>query len=197
MDIIKNTEQVILSKDDKKLKIQLMYNGDLYWQIIDAKDSIMKVFEIFKEDYQIYEVFEILYNDIKNKNIHDIYDDIKMCTSKEQLQSVYNNYEEKRNCIINYKNMSSDGFITWVSDNNYYDISNVVTIFKKDNKFVLMFNLRDYQSRNVIRFSNNNSRYKPYNICFMKHFRNLYNLEINKNQIHIEEYSYLKKLKKL
>ena len=68
---------------------------------------------------------------------------------------------------------------------------------KEDDKFRLIFNLRDYQSRNVIQFSNSCSRYKPYNICFMKHFRNLYNLEINKNQIHIDEYLYLKKVKKI
>lgn len=197
MKIIKNTGQVILADNNKKLKIQYIDNGDLYWKIDDDKNSIVKTFEITKEDYQIYGLFEILYNDIKNKNIHDIYDEINACTSKEQLQIVYNNYKEKKNNIIEYKDISSDGFITWVSDNNKYDISNVVTILKEDDKFILIFYLRDYQSRNVIRFSNSESRYKPYNLCFMKHFRNLYNLKVNKVQIHIEEYLYLKKIKKI
>ena len=84
-----------------------------------------------------------------------------------------------------------------MSDNNNYDISSVVTIFKEEDKFILLFNLRDYQSKNIIKFSNSESRYKPYNICFMRHYRNLYNLEVNKNQIHIEEYLYLKKVKKI
>ena len=197
MDVIKKTDQVILTEDNKLLKIQLMNNGDLYWKIDDNKDSKIKLFEIKKKDYQVYELFEILYNDIKNKNIYNIYNEINMCTSKEQIQKVYNSYEQEKNYICDYEDINSDLSITWVSDNNYYNISNFVTILKEDDKFILIFNLRDYQSRNVIRFSNSDSRYKPYNICFMKHFRNLYNLEINKNQIHIDEYLYLKKVKKI
>ena len=165
--------------------MELMNNGDLYWKIDDNKDSKIKLFEIKKKDYQVYELFEILYNDIKNKNIYNIYNEINMCTSKEQIQKVYNSYEQEKNYICDYEDINSDLSITWVSDNNYYNISNFVTILKGDDKFILIFNLRDYQSRNVIQFSNSCSRYKPYNICFMKHFRNLYNLEINKNQIHI------------
>lgn len=197
MDVIKKTDQVILTEDNKLLKIQLMNNGDLYWKIDDNKDSKIKLFEIKKKDYQVYELFEILYNDIKNKNIYNIYNEINMCTSKEQIQKVYNSYEQEKNYICDYEDINSDLSITWVSDNNYYNISNFVTILKEDDKFRLIFNLRDYQSRNVIQFSNSCSRYKPYNICFMKHFRNLYNLEINKNQIHIDEYLYLKKVKKI
>lgn len=197
MDVIKKTDQVILTEDNNLLKIQLMNNGDLYWKIDDNKDSKIKLFEIKKKDYQVYELFEILYNDIKNKNIYNIYNEINMCTSKEQIQKVYNSYEQEKNYICDYEDINSDLSITWVSDNNYYNISNFVTILKKDDKFILIFNLRDYQSRNVIQFSNSCSRYKPYNICFMKHFRNLYNLEINKNQIHIDEYLYLKKVKKI
>ena len=197
MDVFRNTEQVTLVDNNKSLNIQLMYNGELYWKIIDKSDSIIKKFEISKEDYQIYELFEILYNDIKSKNIYNIYDEINMCQSKEQLKIFYTNFENKRNNIINYKDIFIDDSITWVSDNNNYDISNIVTILKEEDKFILLFNLRDYQSRNVIKFSNSGSRYKPYNLCFMKHFRNLYNLEVNKNQIHIEEYLYLKKIKKI
>lgn len=73
----------------------------------------------------------------------------------------------------------------------------MLTILKEDDKYVLVFNLRDYQSRNSIRFSNGGSRYNPYNRCFMKHFKNLNNLEIEKAQINIEEYMYLKKVKKV
>ena len=197
MDVIKKTDQVILTKNNKLLKIQLINNRDLYWKIDDNKDSKIKLFEIKKKDYQVYELFEILYNDIKNKNIYNIYNEINMCTSKEQIQKVYNSYEQEKNYICDYEDINSDLSITWVSDNNYYNISNFVTILKEDDKFILIFNLRDYQSRNVFRFSNSDSRYKPYNICFMKHFRNLYNLEINKNQIHIDEYLYLKKVKKI
>ena len=197
MDVIKKTDQVILTEDNKLLKIQLMNNGDLYWKIDDNKDSKIKLFEITKKDYQVYDLFEILYNDIKTRNICNINNEINMCKSKEQLKKLYNEYEEKRKYICYYEDISGEKVITWVSDNNYYDISNSVTILKEDDKFVLLFYLRDYQSKNIIRFSNSKSRYKPYNICFMKHFKNLFNLEVNKNQIHIEEYLYLRKVKKI
>ena len=197
MELVKNTNMVVLEDENKKLVIQFMNNGDLYWVIGDTSNSNIKLFEITKEDYQIYELFELLYNDIKNKNIYNVYEEIKKCTSKEQLQKVYRKYEEHNKYIKEYDDLNISDSITWVSDNNHYDIANIVTILKEEDKYVLVFNLRDYQSRNSIRFSNSGCRYNPYNRCFMKHFKNLDNLEIDKEQINIEEYMYLKKVKKL
>ena len=197
MKLVKNTDIVILEAGNKKLAIQYFNNGDLYWVISDNNNSNMKIFEITKEDYQIYELFELLYNDIKSKNIYDVYEEIKKCTSKEQLLKVYRKYEEYNKYIKEYNDINNNDAITWVSDNNHYDIANLVTILKEEDKFVLIFNLRDYQSRNSIRFSNSGSRYNPYNRCFMKHFKNLDNLEIDQEQINIEEYMYLKKVKKV
>lgn len=197
MKLVKNTNMVVLEDENKKLVIQYFNNGDLYWVISDNNNSCMKIFEITKEDYQIYELFELLYNDIKRKNIYNVYEEIKKCTSKEQLLKVYRKYEEHNKYIKEYNDLNISDSITWVSDNNHYDIANIVTILKEEDKFVLVFNLRDYQSRNSIRFSNSGSRYNPYNRCFMKHFKNLDNLEIDKEQINIEEYMYLKKVKKV
>lgn len=197
MELVKNTNMVVLEDENKKLVIQFLNNGDLYWVISDKSNSNIKIFEITKEDYQIYELFELLYNDIKVKNIYNVYEEIKKCTSKEQLQKVYRKYEEHNKYIKEYDDLNSTDSITWVSDNNNYDSANIVTILKEEDKYVLVFNLRDYQSRNSIRFSNSGCRYNPYNRCFMKHFKNLDNLEIDKEQINIEEYMYLKKVKKL
>lgn len=195
VELIKNTDMVVLEDDKKKLAIQFMNNGDLYWVIGD--NSNIKIFEITKEDYQIYELFELLYNYIKVKNIYNVYEEIKKCISKELLHKVYQKYEEYNKYIKEYGDLNSTDSITWVSDNNNYDIANKVTILKEEDRYILVFNLRDYQSRNSIRFSNSGSKYNPYNRCFMKHFKNLYNLEIDKEQINIEEYMYLKKVKKL
>lgn len=197
MELVKKTDMVVLEDNNKKLVIQFMNNGDLYWVIGDTSNSNIKLFEITKEDYQIYELFELLYNDIKNKNIYNVYEEIKKCISKEQLLKVYRKYEEHNKYIKEYDDLNSTDSITWVSDNNHYDLANQVSIIKEEDKYILIFNLRDYKSRNSIRFSNNGSRYNPYNRCFMKQFRNLYNLEINKEQINIEEYVYLKKVKKV
>ena len=197
MEIIKNTNMIVIDDNLKKLVIQFMNNGDLYWAIRDRNNSNMKLFEITKEDYQIYELFELLYNDIKNKDIYNVYEEINKCTSKEQVLKVYRKYEEHNKFINEYDDLNRNDSITWVSDNNHYDIANQVTILKEEDKFVLVFNLKDYKSHCSIRFSNSGSRYNPYNRCFMKHFRNLYYLEINKGQINIEEYLYLKKVKKV
>ena len=197
MELVKNTNMVVLEDENKKLVIQYFNNGDLYWVISDNNNSCMKTFEITKEDYQIYELFELLYNDIKRKNIYNVYEEIKKCTSKEQLLKVYRKYEEHNKYIKEYNDLNISDSITWVSDNRNYDIANQVTILKEEDKYVLVFNLRDYQSHNSIRFSNSGSRYSPYNRCFMKHFKNLINLEIDKEQINIEEYMYLKKVKKV
>ena len=197
MELVKKTDMVVLEDNNKKLVIQFMNNGDLYWVICDTINSNIKLFEITKEDYQIYELFELLYNDIKSKNIYNVYEEIKKCISKEQILKVYRKYEEHNKYIKEYDDLNSTESITWVSDNNYYDIANTVDILKEEDKYILVFRLRDYQSKNSIRFSNSGSRYRPYNRCFMKHFKNLYNLQINRNQINIEEYMYLKKVKKL
>ena len=198
MELVKKNNYIALMEKSKKLELVFSNNGDLYWVIRDNNNSNMKLFEITKEDYQIYELFELLYNDIKNKNIYNVYDEIKKCTSKEQLLTVYRKYEENNEYIKKYNDLNgTTDSISWVSDNNHYDIANMLTILKEDDKYVLVFNLRDYQSRNSIRFSNGGSRYNPYNRCFMKHFKNLNNLEIEKAQINIEEYMYLKKVKKV
>ena len=196
MELLKKNNYIELVDKNKKLEINFLHNGELYWVIRDRSNSNIKIFEITKEDYQIYELFDLLYNDIKSKNIYNVYEEIKKCTSKKQLLKVYRKYEEHNKYIKEYDDLNSNDSITWVSDNNHYEIANIVTILKEEDKYVLIFNVRDYCGHNSIRFSNSGSRYNPYNRCFMKHFKNLCNLEIDKNQINIEEYIYLKKVKK-
>lgn len=197
MELIKKNNYIALEEKNKKIEIHFLNNGDLYWVIRDRINSNLKLFEITKKDYQIYELFELLYNDIKSKNIYNVFEEIKKCETKEQLLKVYRKYEEHNKYIKEYDDLNSFDSITWISDNNHYDEANIVTILKEEDKFILVFNLRDYKGHNSIRFSNSGSRYNPYNRCFMKHYKNLCNLEINKSQINIEEYMYLKKIKKL
>ncbi len=112
MELVKNTNMVVLEDENKKLVIQFMNNGDLYWVISDKSNSNIKIFEITKEDYQIYELFELLYNDIKVKNIYNVYEEIKKCTSKEQLQKVYRKYEEHNKYIKEYDDLNISDSIT-------------------------------------------------------------------------------------
>ena len=197
MELNRQSNRIELKDNKKRLIIQLLLNGDLYWNIYDDTDNKIKIFEITKEDYQIFELFNELYNNIKIKNIYDVYEEIKLCNSKEQLLKIYRKYEENNKYIIEYNDLNENDDISWVSDNNHYDVANIVTILKEEDKIILLFNLRDYKSRNSIRFSNSGSRYKPYNKCFMKHFKNLYECKINKEQINIEEFLYLKKTKRI
>ena len=45
-----------------------------------------------------------------------------------------------------------------------------------------------------IRFRNSGSKYKPFNICFMRLFNNLQNYDPDYHQITIEEYNYKRKI---
>lgn len=65
MELVKKNNYIALMEKSKKLELVFSNNGDLYWVIRDKNNSNMKLFEITKEDYQIYELFELLYNDIK------------------------------------------------------------------------------------------------------------------------------------
>ena len=70
-----NNKNIILIDANKELLFTYGGNGDLYW-ILKNKDSEYKeqrhdFFAITKENYQVYSIFEELFNNIHNFNIYD------------------------------------------------------------------------------------------------------------------------------
>lgn len=155
-----------LKEDEKELSIFLAGNGDLYMSMTEKRrlgkmfnDYIM--FDIKKTDEDIYNVFDILYKSIMEKN--EKY--------KTELIDKYNNIE-------------------WVSDEGRIDDEDSLTIIKHNNYYRLIFlrnnenNRHDTRRKNsrevVIRFSSSGSRYKDYVGYFMVLYSELHNIEERK-----------------
>lgn len=192
------------------VKILFARNGDLYWCFDDVNLECgvrHGSFNITKENPFIYQLFDNLYNQIKNADPYDYMIDYGFnpvgCISKYIID--YKKYDM-------YKELFDGTKITWVSDDNDYDQLNIVTITPNGQSYILDFykepqkdktGLLIYRSSSVIiRFRNSGSFYYPFNNAFMKMYQNLggYSSEFGQmpyrntneipGQIHIEDYVY-------
>ena len=188
--------QIFIEEENSYLSIFYGGNLDLYWAIHSNKrklenDSKSDMFVITKENYELYNLFENLYNDIKEINLFEDFEEDK------DKYRVYNrsNYQE----LFDEKNKT----ITWYSDETAHEVSNYLKIKKEKDCFIINFNIQEYiegYDRDFsslyyipIRFRNSGSRYDPFNIIFMRMYERLKEIDdINEygHQIHMEEYLY-------
>ena len=188
--------------DDKKiLTITFGGNLDLYWYLKGKEEKEVDTFEITKENYFLYSLFDILYNDIVNCNIFNISSIEKIFVySLKELQNLYKSKEELNKKLLDsekYKKLYNGEYICWYSDDDPIEDANYVKIIKKEDKYVLEFLSNKKAStlwlKNSIRFRNSGTKYPPFNILFMNMYNSLCSSEYDENQIHIEEYLYRKK----
>ena len=189
--------QIFIEEDNSYLSILYGGNLDLYWSIHSNKrtlenDSKTDTFTITKENYKLYNLFENLYNDIKEINLFEDFEEDK------DRYRVYNrsNYQE----LFDEENKT----ITWYSDETAHEVANYLKIKKETDCFIINFNIQenidgydsDFNSSLYdisIRFSNSGSRYDPFNIIFMRMYERLKKIDdVNDygHQIHMEEYLY-------
>ena len=184
--------QVYLKEKDSYLSIYFAGNLDLYWSIHSNKRTIENdpksdIFIITKENYDLYNTFEMLYKDIEEINLYD--EDDK---DKYRLYN-YSNYQE----LFDEENKT----ITWYSDETAKEVANYLKIKKEEDCFILSFNVqehikgydRDFSTPNYIpiRFRNSGSRYDPFNTIIMEMYERLQKIENkdeNCHQITLEEY---------
>lgn len=196
-----------LISDDNKLFISFEGNLDLYFTIYGKN---INEFIIAKENMTIYNLFDKLYNEIKNINVFEKeYIPFYIETDQEKEDYLKKTKEEYRlynksnyNELFDEKNKT----ITWYSDETAHEVANYLKIKKEDEKYKLEFSTqphiegydRDFNSKYSIpiRFRNSGSRYKPFNVCFMRLFNNLQNYDPDYHQITIEEYEYKRKILK-
>lgn len=217
-------KNINLIEGDKFLSIIVRGTGDLYWVIRNAKMNIDEKysydsFEITKENYQVYSLFEGLFYDIKNINIFGkeieyppyVETDEEKREYLERLDSDKMNYRMFNMSHYNDLYNEDEKTITWVSDETGFEVANKVLIHKLDDRFLIEFktqtNIEEYEMEDDIpgtmgiRFRNSGSRYMPFNTVFMRMFREMQNIDdVNDygHQIHMEEYLYEKnKMKKL
>ena len=194
---------IFLEENDSCLSMVYGGNGDLYWCIRSRNrtmedDSKKDMFVITKENYALYSLFEELYNDIKEINIFEDFEDNK------DIYRLYNH--------SNYYELFDDdnSTITWYSDETSNEVANYLEIKKEKDCFVITFYIQDYidgydadfnsLSYIPVRFRNSGSRYYPFNIVFMKMYQKLKDVDdVNEygHQIHFEEYLYERDTPKL
>lgn len=200
------TKDIHLVDENKTLSIVFAGTGDLHWIIrntdcIEAEEYAYDYFEITKENYQIYSLFEELLYDIGTINIFDG-EEIKT-SSDVKFQKM----GERKYNMSHYNDLydSDDGTVTWVSDETGFEVANMVSIKKREDKFSIEFRTqlyiegydREYNTLGMIgvRFRNSGSRYAPFNVIFMRMFRGLQEVDDVSDyghQMHIEEYVYQK-----
>jgi len=190
-----------ITNNGQKLNILFGGNGDLYF-FVDYKENKIVNFEITKENYFLYSLFEELFNTIINCKVHEI-DEFKLneCETIEELNELKKYYDEwnlDEKESYSYQTLVIDNHISYRHDDEYFDEANILYIYKENDKFRLEFILQNKKISHYIDVGirNSGSRYIPFNQVFMKLYNSLQEYNPNYHQIHIEEYMYQKTLKK-
>lgn len=206
MNITKKFGIVELSKDDKKLSFIYGGNLDLYWAINSRNDDMS--FEITKENYKVYSLFEQLYDDIENINFHETMP--FYVNSLEEFTRYNKDIEEDKKRyreynFSHYKELfnKNKNQIVWYSDETNPKVANYFILRKLEDKFIVEFHTQEYvdgydrecnhEGSISVRISNSGSHYDPFNIMFMtmfNQFKNVDDVEDEFHQYHIEEYMY-------
>lgn len=208
---------------DKQFDVSFSGNGDLYWTIYSENVNDDNNFIITKENYEVYRLFEELFDDIENIKIFDDeeYITFYLKTEEEKQEYIKNQkdeieYEKNKYRLFNLSNYNElfdkeNNTITWYSDETNHEVANILKIRKESKSFELEFYIqpyiegydRDFNSlyHIPIRFRNSGSSYDPFNIVFMRMYekmKQVYDINDYGHQIHIKEYLYNQnKIKKL
>ena len=202
---------ISFQESDKRLDISFGGNGDLYWTIHSKNTNDDNNFIITKENYEVYRLFEELFNDIENIKIFDEEEIPFYLETDEKIE-----YEKNKYRLFNHSNYNElfdkeNNTITWYSDETNHEVANILKIKKENETFKLEFFIqphveeydRDFNSlyHIPIRFRNSGSSYDPFNIVFMRMYQKMKQIDdVNDygHQIHIEEYLFNQnKVKKL
>ena len=202
----------------KYLAFSYRGNGDLYWAIYNKEknNNGYESFLITKENYEVFNIFKELFNDIENINIFD-YEEIPLYIediSEKRAYLIERKKELEEDKIryrlynrSNYNSLfdSTNRVITWYSDEVAKEVANILKIKEQADSFKIEFFIqkdkkgydRDFHSNKYIpiRFRNSGSSYEPFNLVFMKMYNKLCSIDdVNddNHQIHIEEYLYNK-----
>ena len=199
---------ITLTNGKKKLIIEYAPNLDLYFVVEDTSE-----FVITKEDYQIYELFSKLYEtiisaDVFNQSSFDYYMSEflghfgnKFISYEDYLKKTKKSLEFKRKQNY-YADLVNNGKIVWKCDDYPHDIGPFFEISKFTDIIKITFDKGDTEkqdlfhpkNRTTVRIRTSGSAYNYFYIPFMMLFKELKELVLI-DQIHIEEYLYIKKLK--
>ena len=188
-----NVYDYYLHKEGQTLSIMFCGNLDLYWSLRIDKEAmpedymseIKTKFIIDKENYNIYSLFDQLYEDVRMAKIFD----------EDRMNDRCSDYS----C---YPYLFDGNKIEWHSDEECYDLGDRFIITKHEDSFEIEFirpALNDgkmtYRLPNhvTIRIRNSGSHYNPFNIIFMRMFNRLQEYDPDNHQLHFDEELYHKK----
>lgn len=177
---------------DKDNALEIMYAGnlDLYFMLSQNgkffhDENVTLSFDITKEDFQVFSLFDCLYKEVVAGEVFEDYDN------------------DFKNSFL-YKNLvSKKKEVNWISDDDREEVADRLSFFKvDDDTYRLLFYRNDKpldfgfkSSYNIsVRFRNSGSRYSPFNVPFMRFYQRLQEVDPNYHQVHIEELVYIKKL---
>lgn len=207
-------------QDNKILRILFGGNLDLYWSLEtnqefttyeEMRKELYDTFTITKENYQIYSLFKSLIDDIHNSKVFTPSPEIRINEDEEvitlppsikQIKEVEERNEELKN-QAGYQRIIQGDSIVWHSDDDPYDIADVLRISEENDNIILEFYRPELTGEKFsfrrpstisIRFRNSGSYYLPFNIVFMRMYNKLQDfdpkLDKEFHQIHIEELPY-------
>lgn len=147
--------------DDFIFTMSYLGNLDLYWNVIPKKLNEDKIsFVVTYENQELYSLINEVYESISNNTINGL--------------SEYTNEKLQKRQYSNNINLFNDSTITWHSDDEPFEESNLVKIKKNNNKYFICFDKSNSGKMNFsVRFVNSGSRYAPFNIVFMQMFKKI------------------------
>lgn len=187
------------TQDNKIFSIAFGGNLDLYWTLKvekeykDYNEMIKEVYDTFtvtKEDIPLYFLLKTLIDDIKSSKVYtpspkytlNEAEEVVMLppTHEEILRT--NEYNEELKERESYKRILKDDAIEWHSDEEPYEIADVLRITEHDEVIVLEFYRPEltgdkygmrFPGTVTIRFRNSGSYYHPFNFIFMRMYNKL------------------------
>ncbi len=173
-----------IREGEKSLLIKQNEKGNLYWLMDDAEPSDYATFTITKENEYLYSLFAKAYIQIM------------------RFQEVSREEEAKQMSISHYL-LTNNGNITWYSDKDDIDETDILSISKRDDVFELEFAHQDtdfpiYHKPGMfdICFASKDSRYAPFNKVFYSMYQSLQEYDPTYHQVHLDEIEYQKRLGK-
>ena len=197
-------EYYSVSITDGKKVFEMIFGGnlDLHWNIwsidkIDRNKSIS--FNITRDSYVLWELFDNLYNDFRDCKVSTVDEtELSFCEDSEEIRKLYDRCNRRNEFLrgtTEYSRVFDGKSIRWVSDD---ESCNMVTITPNGDKYVVEFVSGEkrisYLEPHGIRFRNSGSMNAPFNQLFMKLYNEIISGEHDFNQIHMNEY--VRKLKK-
>ena len=185
-----------MKEGDKVLQIFYAGNLDLYFVLatkqIMENENISLSFDITKENYDLYVLFDALYKEIKEGKVFE---------DARQISCLLDEKDYKK--TEEYKRLVHGDIIEWISDDGPRDAEDRMTIEPQEDSYRLTFYRNDkpldigWKSHFgiTIRIRNSGSSYAPFNCVFMRLYQRLQNIDPKYQQISIEEYTYMQKVK--